>query len=348
MTGSSAPAPTADRPSRAEVETTGARLAAVFGDRVRPQASLAGLTTFRTGGPADWLLETARTADLAAAIRAADALGLPLTVIGGGSNVLAADAGVRGLVVRLRHGTISRTGPDVVRADGGVTVNRLVRWTIRRGLSGLERWAGTPGTVGGAVRGNAHFEGRLIGERVTAVGLVDRRGVEFVVPQASMAFGYDDSRVQHRREMVRWAEFRVGRGAVEALRATARRSLAFRKRTQPLGLASAGCVFQNPRPEDGPLPAGVPRSAGALIDRAGLKGRRIGAAVVSPRHGNFIVNEGGASAADVRRLIEECRASVARRFGVVLRDEVVFLGDFGPSAPREGADPLNDGRSESG
>lgn len=348
MTGSSAPARTADRPSRAEVEKTGARLAAVFGDRIRPQASLSGLTTFRTGGPADWLLDTARTADLAAAIRAADALGLPLTVIGGGSNVLAADAGVRGLVVRLRHGTISRTGPDTVRADGGVTVNRLVRWTIRRGLSGLERWAGTPGTVGGAVRGNAHFEGRLIGERVTAAGLVDRRGVEFVVPQASMAFGYDDSRVQHRREMVRWAEFRVGRGAVEALRATARRSLAFRKRTQPLGLASAGCVFQNPRPEDGPLPAGVPRSAGALIDRAGLKGRRIGAAAVSPRHGNFIVNEGGASAADVRRLIEECRAAVARRFGVVLRDEVVFLGDFGPSAPREGADPLNDGRSESG
>lgn len=318
------------RPSGTEDKSAGARLAAVFGERLRPQASLAGLTTFRTGGPADWLIETADAADLAAAIRVADVLGLPLTVLGGGSNVLAADAGVRGLVVRLRHGAVSRTGPAAVRADAGVTVNHLVRWTIRRGLSGLERWAGTPGTVGGAVRGNVHFEGRLIGERVTAVGLVDGRGVEFVVPQPAMAFGYDDSRVQHRGELVRWAEFRVGRGESAALRAAARRSLAFRKRTQPLGLASAGCVFQNPRPDGGRLPAGVPRSAGALIDRTGLKGRRIGAAVVSPLHGNFIVNEGGATAADVRRLIEVCRTAVARRFGVVLRDEVVYLGEFGP------------------
>lgn len=312
------------------VGTAGARLAAVFGDRVRPRAPLAGLTTFRTGGAADWLVETAQASDLAAAARAAAALDLPLTVLGGGSNVLVADAGVRGLVVRLRHGAIARTGPGVVRADGGVTVNRLVRWTIQRGLSGLERWAGTPGTVGGAIRGNAHFEGRSIGDRVTAVGLVDRGGAEIVAPRPSMAFGYDDSRVQHTGELVRWVEFRVGRGEAGELRAAARRSLAFRKRTQPLGLASAGCVFQNPRPEDGRLPAGVPPSAGALIDRAGLKGRRIGSAVVSPVHGNFIVNEGGAAAADVRRLIEVCRAAVARRFGLVLRDEVVYLGDFGP------------------
>lgn len=336
VAGPSPRRPAPERESRAGVETVGARLAAVFGDRVRRRAPLAGLTTFRTGGPADWLVETAQASDLAAAIRIAAALDLPLTVIGGGSNVLVADAGVSGLVVRLRHGAISRIGPGVVRADGGVTVNRLVRWTIQRGLSGLERWAGTPGTVGGAVRGNVHFEGRLIGERVAAVSLVDRRGVEFVVPPAAMAFGYDDSRVQHTGELVRWAEFRVGRGEAGELRAAARRSLAFRKRTQPLGLASAGCVFQNPRSEDGPLPAGVPRSAGALIDRAGLKGRRIGAAVVSPLHANFIVNEGGAAADDVRRLIEACRTAVARRFGVVLRDEVVYLGEF-ESVSREGA-----------
>ena len=249
-------------------------------------------------------------------------------MLGGGSNVLVADAGVRGLVVRLRHGTIARVGADKVRADGGVTVNHLVRWTIQRGLSGLERWAGTPGTVGGAVRGNAHFDGRLIDGVVTAVGLVDRSGAELVAPREDMAFAYDDSRVQHTGELVRWVEFRVGRGEPAALRAAARRSLAFRKRTQPLAQASAGCVFQNPRPGDGPLPDGVPRSAGALIERAGLKGRRVGGAVVSPRHANFIVNGGGAAARDVRRLIEACRAAVAERFGVVLRDEVVYLGEF--------------------
>ena len=329
------PGPTA----AGEVDETGVRLAAVFGRRLRRRAPLAGFTTFRTGGPADWLVETAQAAELTAALRVANRLGLPLTVIGGGSNVLVADAGVRGLVVRLRHGTISRTARGTVKADGGVTVNHLVRWTVQRGLSGLERWAGTPGTVGGAVRGNAHFDGRLIGDLVTAVGLVDRAGAELVVPQASMGFGYDDSRVQHTGELVRWAEFGVGRSEAAALRAAARRSLAFRKRTQPLAQASAGCVFQNPRPDDGPLPAGLPRSAGALIERAGLKGRRIGGAAVSPRHGNFIVNEGGAAAADVRRLIESCRAAVAERFGVVLRDEVVYLGDFEAGGARRESAP---------
>ena len=326
-------------PSSAEVDAVGVRRAAGFGDRVRRRAPLAGLTTFRTGGAADWLVETARAAELTAAIRIANGLGLPLTVIGGGSNVLVADGGVRGLVVRVRHGTISRTAAGAVRADGGVTVNQLVRWTVQRGLSGLEGWAGTPGTVGGAVRGNAHFDGRLIGDLVTAVGVVDRAGAELVVPRASMGFGYDDSRVQHTGELVRWAEFRVGRGEAAALRAAARRSLAFRKRTQPLGQPSAGCVFQNPRPEDGPLPDGVPRSAGALIERAGLKGRRIGGAVVSRRHGNFIVNEGGAAAADVHRLIESCRTGVAERFGVVLRDEVVYLGEFEAGGARQECAP---------
>ena len=331
------PAPRGPSPV-AEADAAGARLAEVFGGRVRRRVPLAGLTTFRAGGAADWLVETARASDLAAAVGIAERFGLPLTVLGGGSNVLVADAGVRGLVVRLRHGRISRTGPDTVRADAGVTVNHLVRWTIQRGLSGLERWAGTPGTVGGAVRGNAHFDGRLIGGAVTAVGLVDRSGAELVAPRSAMAFAYDDSRVQHTGELVRWAEFRVGGEEPAALRAAARRSLAFRKRTQPLAQASAGCIFQNPRPEDGPLPDGVPRSAGALIDRAGLKGRRIGGAVVSPRHGNFIVNGGGAAARDVRRLIEACRSAVAERFGVVLRDEVVYLGEFaGGRAPRESA-----------
>ena len=350
MTDRSADAHSSDRLSRAEAGAAGARLAEVFVDRLRSRAPLANLTTFRTGGAADWLVETSQVSDLVAAIRIANALKLRLTVLGGGSNVLVSDAGVRGLVVRLRHGMISRTDAGTVRADGGVTVNHLVRWTIRRGLSGLERWAGTPGTVGGAIRGNAHFKGRLIGDRVTAVGLADRVGTEFVVPRASMAFGYDDSRVQHTGELVRWAEFRVGRGVMAQLREAARGSLAFRKRTQPLAQASAGCVFQNPRAGDGRLPDGVPRSAGALIERAGLKGRRIGGAVVSPLHANFIVNAGGAAARDVRRLIEACRTAVAERFGLVLRDEVVYLGEFGrESAPMpEGLVGRADGGTISG
>ena len=307
---------------------TRARLCQAFGDRLRDRVPLAALTTFRTGGSADWMLETSDPNDLVAAVRATCALDLPLTVLGGGSNVLVGDGGIRGLVLRMRHGTVSHAGSSGVRADGGVTLNGLVRWTIQRGLAGLERWAGTPGTVGGAVHGNAHFEGRVLGDIVTSVGLVDSAGTVSRVPRTEMGFGYDTSRVQHTGEMVLWAEFRVAPGEVGALRAGARRSLAFRKRTQPLDRASAGCVFRNPRPEDGPLPDDVPRSAGALIDRAGMKNRRVGGAVVSAVHGNFIVNEGGATASDVRRLIELCRAAVSERFGIRLREELIYVGEF--------------------
>ena len=311
-------------------ESIATRLGRAFGPWVRRDAPLGRLTTFRAGGHAQWLLETSRADDIVTAVRLTRELGMPLTVLGGGSNVLVADRGLRGLVLRVRHGAVVRVDASRVRADSGVTINGLVRWTLHRGLGGLERWAGTPGTVGGAIRGNAHFDGRLLGDMVTAVGLVDQDGRVARVSADAMGFGYDESRVQHTGELVLWAEFRIAECPVATLRETARRSLAFRKRTQPLDRLSAGCVFQNPRPEDGPLPAGVPRSAGALVDLAGLKGLRIGGALVSNVHGNFVVNAGGASARDIRALIERCRALVRERFGIVLREELVYLGDFEP------------------
>jgi UDP-N-acetylmuramate dehydrogenase len=126
------------------------------------------------------------------------------------------------------------------------------------------------------------------------------------------------------------ADFRVGRGDPAALRATARESLAYRKRTQPLESASAGCIFQNPDPARDHVPDGIPASAGALIDRAGLKGARAGQAMVSTTHANFIVNHGGASAAQIRELIERCKSGVREQFGVELREEIVYLG-FDPA-----------------
>jgi UDP-N-acetylmuramate dehydrogenase len=214
-----------------------------------------------------------------------------------------------------------------VRADAAVTINGLVRWTIGHGLAGIEAWAGTPGTVGGGVCGNAHFQDRLLGDHVLGVGVATPAGEPLVVSREDMAFGYDTSRLQTSGEVLLWAEFSVAPGDPAALRAIARSSLAYRKRTQPLHLPSAGCVFQNPGERD-PVPDGIPRSAGALIDRAGLKNMAIGGARVSPVHANFFVNEGGARAADVRALIDRCRAAVAERFGVVLREEIVYVGEF--------------------
>ncbi|MGH9411566.1 MAG: UDP-N-acetylmuramate dehydrogenase [Vicinamibacterales bacterium] len=292
----------------------------------QPNASLGPYTTFRVGGAADWLVFARTADDVRAALAAARDARLPMTVLGGGSNVLVADAGVRGVVIRVHGGDVRQVDDAKVRADAGVTINGLVRWTINRGFAGLEAWAGTPGTVGGAVAGNAHFKGRLVGECVDSVELIGTEGSIVRIPAAQMEFGYDTSRIHRTREIVLSVDFTMARGDPAALRAIARDSLAFRKRTQPLESASAGCVFQNPdRRRDG-VPDGIPPSAGALVDRAGLKGAREGGATVSLTHGNFIVNDGTATAADIRRLIERCRGEVRRLFGVDLREEIVYLG----------------------
>jgi len=306
----------------------GERLAAAFGaDRVRRGASLAPLTTFKVGGPADWLVDVNRSEAVEQVVDIARDAGVPLTILGGGSNVLVSDAGVRGIVVRVHGGDVRALSPTLVRADAGVTINGLVRWTVNRGLAGVEAWAGTPGTVGGAIFGNAHFRGRLVSELIASVRLVTPGGTILDVARAEMEFGYDYSRLHRTREIVLSGDFHVMPGDPESLRAVARESLAFRKRTQPLESPSAGCIFQNPDPSRDPVPAGIPPSAGALVDRAGLKGAREGAARVSTTHANFIVNEGGATARDIRRLIDRCKAEVHARFGVSLREEIVFIGE---------------------
>jgi UDP-N-acetylmuramate dehydrogenase len=298
--------------------------------RVRAQVPLAPLTTFRVGGPAEWLVETRSSDEMLTTLRAAHREGIPVTVLGGGSNVLVSDCGIRGLVIRPRGGEVRNVDTDRVRADAAVMMNGLVRWTINHGRAGLEAWAGTPGTVGGAIFGNAHFGGRLIGDLVTEVRVAAADATAIDVPAADMAFGYDRSRLHETGEILLSAVFRVADGDPASLRATARASLAFRKRTQPLDTPSAGCVFQNPQHGIDHVPEGIPWSAGALVDRAGVKGERIGGARVSPTHGNFIVNDGHATAADIRQLIERCKAAVRDRFGVDLREEIVYLGDFDP------------------
>ena len=298
-------------------------------ERVRRDVALSAFTTFRVGGPADWFFEPRSSDETVTALELARDAGVPVTILGGGSNVLIADAGIRGLVLHPKGGDIQRLDQTHVRADAAITINGLVRWTIVHGAAGLEAWAGTPGTVGGAIFGNAHFGGRLIGELVDSVRLTTRDGVRRTLPASEMAFGYDRSRLQNTGEILLAADFRVTDGEPARLRAVARESLAFRKRTQPLETPSAGCVFQNPERGRDVVPDGIPWSAGALVDRAGLKGARAGGASVSATHGNFIVNDGSAQARDIRLLIDRCRTTVKERFGVELREEIVYLGDFG-------------------
>jgi UDP-N-acetylmuramate dehydrogenase len=316
------------------------QLRATLGDaRVHRNRPLAPLTTFKVGGVADWMVEVRSAADIRRALDIARSAGVPVTVLGGGSNVLISDAGLRGLVIRIHGGDVTHLGPDRIRSDGGVTINGLVRWTIGRGVAGLEAWAGTPGTVGGAIHGNAHFRGRLISELIDRVQVASLDGEVTEVAASDMEFGYDYSRLHRTREVVISADFRVAAGDPDKLRAVARESLAFRKRTQPLESASAGCVFQNPDPSRDVVPDGIPPSAGALVDRAGLKDARAGHARVSMTHANFIVNDGRATASDIRDLIERCKRDVRSSFGVMLREEIVYLGFDGDTRHTNGNTP---------
>lgn len=300
-----------------------------FAERIVENAPLAALTTFKVGGPADLLLETRSAEEMLDAIRLAHANGVRATVLGGGSNVLIGDRGLRGLVIRPRGGEAAAMGDGLIRADAALTINALVRWTINHGWGGIEAWAGTPGTVGGAIFGNAHWKGTNISEVVASVRLARGDGAILQVPVDRMEFDYDHSRLKSTGEIVLWVAFRLEPNHDPTrLRAVARESLAYRKQTQPLESPSAGCIFMNPDPARDRMPEGIPPSAGALIDRAGLKGASIGGARVSTTHANFIVNDGRATAADIRTLIDRCRDAVRSQFNVVLREEIVHLGEF--------------------
>ena len=221
-------------------------LADVLGPaRVAAEVSLASFTTLRIGGPADWLVTVRSAEEILEVIAVARRHEVPVTVIGGGSNLLVADGGVRGLVVRVHGGDVTVLDAALIRADAGITINGLVRWTINRGVSGLEAWAGTPGTVGGAIHGNAHFQGRLIGELVERATLISREGAVAEVPAGAMEFAYDYSRLHRTGEIVVSVDFRVGSGDPQALR-TVRASIACLSQADP---AAGGCQCRMHVPE---------------------------------------------------------------------------------------------------
>ncbi len=298
------------------------------GKRFQRDYPLAPLTTLGVGGAADWFVEAGDEDELLAALAAAGNAGVRVTVLGGGSNVLVSDDGVRDLVIRVRGGSARRIGADTVRAFSGMSVNGLVRWSIQRGLEGLETWAGTPGTVGGAIHGNAHFGGREVSELVTGLRIAGVQGRVRTLRRDALELGPGGAALGEQGGVLLSADFGIRAGEPDELRRRARASLAFRKRTQPLGVPSAGCAFRNPDPTRVSLPPGVPCAAGALLDRAGMKGVAVGGARVSEVHANFLSADPGATAADVHRLLGVCAEAVKRVFGVTLVPEIVLLGDF--------------------
>ncbi len=307
-----------------------ARLEETLGTgRVERDVPLAPMTTFRIGGPADFLVR-ARTADeLASAVTAARDIGIDWFLLGHGANVLVADRGFRGLVIRSEVAGIEALGDGRVRAGAGVEVfPDLIEATVSRGLGGLHHFVGIPSTVGGALWQNLHFLSPaperertvFIEESLESADLLTEEGVRRTVDTAYFEFGYDQSVLHHRRDVVLSATFRLQTEAVEDLRRVMRENLAWRAERHPdLWLyPSAGSIFQKIE--------GI--GAGRLIDECGLKGRVSGGAAIFHRHANIVVNLGGATASDVRALIDLARETVLRETGYDLVPEITFVGDF--------------------
>ncbi len=294
-----------------------------LGVRTSRDEPLARFTTMRVGGPADLFAVVRNLFELRGVCRFARARELPLFLLGRGSDLVISDRGIGGLVVQVRaEGT--RLEGTRLTAEAGVPMARLATVAQEAGLAGVEFALAIPGTVGGAVWANAGAHGADVrGVLVEASVLSGDDGSERTFDAEGLGLAYRDSRLKHRAhgfpDVVTWATFALEPAEPALIAGRLDEIRRWRRAHQPLGLRSAGSVFRNP--PEGP-------SAGELIDRAGLKGRRIGGASVSERHANFIVNDGLGTAADVRRLAELVRWTVAERFGIELQPEVVFAGDW--------------------
>jgi UDP-N-acetylmuramate dehydrogenase len=292
-------------------------LANAFGEeRVRAPEPLARYCNWKAGGPADLFLIVRTTDELIDALRLAQHYNQPVTVLGFGANSLVSDRGIRGLVILNRTERIGFHPDDLVEADSGTNLAVLAKRAAERHVAGLEFLIGIPGTVGAAVAGNAGTRERWIETVLERVRVFGPSGEPYELSVSDLEYSYRHSRFKRTGEVVITAwlrgqpgqRFNIERRMDELLR---------QRKNQPPG-PSAGSVFKNP-PGD---------FAGRLIERCGLKGHQIGGAKISQMHANFIVNVGGASADDIKGLIDRAKMEVEQRFGIALEEEIRYLGDW--------------------
>ncbi|MCJ7711856.1 MAG: UDP-N-acetylmuramate dehydrogenase [Chloroflexi bacterium] len=298
---------------------------------------LARFTTMRVGGPADLFAVAHNAFELRALVRFARARAIPFAILGRGSNLVISDAGVRGLVIHVKA-EASRVDGERYHAEAGVPMARAATETQAAGLAGLEYGLAIPGTVGGAVWANAGAHGSDTAGVLESATVLLGDGSEREMPVDELGLAYRHSRFKEAvasgpaggagpAEIVLGAVFRLRPADPAEIRARLDEIRRWRREHQPLGIPSAGSVFRNP-PGD---------SAGRLIDILGLKGHRIGGAVVSEKHANFIVNDQKGTAADVRALAEHVRREVREHHGIDLAFEIEFAGDWSAWPPEETA-----------
>jgi len=302
------------------------QLRAAIEGSVREQEPLARYSTYRIGGPAT-VVQPANAEDVAIALRTAHAAGVPWFAIGLGSNILLPDDGLDALVIRLGKGVDElRQDGEVWTVGAGLPAPLAARRTAAAGFAGLHIFVGVPGSAGGGVYMNAGCHGSDWSEVVQRVTVVDGAGQDAVLSRAEVPFTYRRSGLDGR--IVLSAEVRLRQEPQAHLDEAIAEMFEWRQRGTPFNQPCCGSVFKNP---SGPSwkREGGPQTAGQLVEAAGLKGARSGGAEISPMHANYFVNTGGATAADVRALIERAQRDVEARFGVGLEPEVKLIGRWG-------------------
>ena len=302
------------------MENRFADLRAALGERAKTNEPLASRTTFRVGGPADVLIEVKTIPEFVEFVRLARRLTVPIFILGNGSNLLVLDHGIRGLVIENHCEQffldVNNPGRATWHVESGASLPGIANRMARQGWSGLEWAIGVPGTIGGAVVGNAGAHGGCIADNLIAVSIIDQNGETRELPKAELGFDYRTSRFKRMKdEIVLRADFELKRDDPQACIARMNEYTEKRRRTQPTE-PSVGSMFKNP-PGD---------FAGRLIEQAGLKGTGVGNVEVSQVHANFFVNRGGAMASDVMQLIELVRERVREKFGVDLELEIEIVG----------------------
>ena len=283
-----------------------------FSEITRRNEPLGPLTWLKVGGPAEYFVEPRDPDELQRVVLCCRDHGIPVRLLGSGSNLLVSDEGVSGVVIRVTGDAFSTITIDGTRvsAGGAAALSAVVSQSVGAGLTGLEVLAGIPGTVGGAIHGNAGGREGDVGQHVSAVSVLTVTGERFTRTEDELVFSYRRSSVDEL--VVLECSFDLQLDEPDAITRRMRKIWIKRKATQPLSFQSVGCIFRNPR--------GL--TAGDLIEQAGLKGTRSGNAEISDRHANFIVTEEGSKAADVLNLIDIAKSRVAEEFGVELELEI--------------------------
>ena len=305
-------------------------------NRVKLDEPMNQYTTFKIGGPADLFYEAKTIDDLIKAVKLAWELKIPYFILGGGSNLLVSDSGFRGLVIAIRDTQYVIRNTKVI-AKAGISLRKLVEVASENSLSGFEFMAGIPGTLGGAVRGNAGAWQQNIGDKVSKVRVLGEDGRIKWLSQKNCQFQYRQSRFKKIKEVILEVELQLARGDKTEIERKIKENL--KKREGQPKEPSAGCIFVNPAQRlpfprltasrhGGAYAGQVPTrlSAGKMIEECGLKEERVGNAQISPKHANFIVNLGQAKAEDVLQLIKLAKSAVQKKFNVKLELEISLLG----------------------